>query len=94
MLRPYFLAVLAEAYRKVDRTEEGLTMLAEALTVAEKTGEYMCEAELYRLKEELLLTQSTDHHAAEACFCQSFDITRRQQAKSWELRTAISLSRL
>jgi predicted ATPase len=60
-----------------------------------KTGERFYEAELYRLQGELLLTRSTCQTAeAEACFHQALDITRRQQAKSLELRAAMSLSRL
>ena len=47
---PYFLALLAEAYGKVGQVEEGLTVLAEALAVVDKTGERFYEAELYRLK--------------------------------------------
>ncbi len=49
------LTVLAEAYGKVGQVEEGLTVLAEALSSVEKSGEYYCKAELYRLKGELLL---------------------------------------
>jgi predicted ATPase len=53
------------------------------------------EAELYRLKGELLLTLSRDHQAAaEACYHQALDVARRQQARSLELRAATSLSRL
>jgi predicted ATPase len=53
--RPYFLALLAEAYGKVGQAEEGLTLLAEALATANRTGERMYEAELYRLYGELSL---------------------------------------
>jgi predicted ATPase len=54
-LRPYYLALLAEASAKVGQRETGLTLLAEALAVANDTGERRWEAELYRLKGELLL---------------------------------------
>ena len=50
MCRPYHLALLAEAYGKAGQGEEGLTALAEALAVVDRTGERMYEAELYRLK--------------------------------------------
>ena len=53
--RAHFLALLAEAYRKVGQPEEGLTLLAEALAVIDKTSERYYEAELYRLKGELTL---------------------------------------
>ncbi len=53
--RTYLLALLAEAYGKAGQVEEGLNVLAEALAAANKTGERYYEAELYRLKGELLL---------------------------------------
>ena len=54
MGRPHFLALLAEAYGKVGEAEEGLAVLAEALAQVDKTGERFYEAELYRLKGELI----------------------------------------
>jgi class 3 adenylate cyclase/predicted ATPase len=94
--RSWHLALLAEAYGEVGQTAAGLTVLAEALAVVDKTGEERYwEAELHRLKGELLLVLSTDNTTeAEACFHQALDIARRQEAKSLELRAAISLSRL
>ncbi|MGH7965997.1 MAG: hypothetical protein ACRERD_29970, partial [Candidatus Binatia bacterium] len=53
MNRPYYLALLAEAYGKAGQVTEGLTVVAEALAVIEKTGERFWEAEVYRLKGEL-----------------------------------------
>jgi predicted ATPase len=53
--RSFYLALLAEAYGKAGQTEEGLTVLAEALAMVDKTGERFYEAELYRLKGELSL---------------------------------------
>jgi len=70
-------------------------VLAEALTAVHKTGERQHEAELYRLKGELLLQQDIpDEHEAESCLRQAVDVARQQQAKSLELRAAMSLSRL
>jgi predicted ATPase len=70
-------------------------MLDEALTTVHKTGERFYEAELYRLKGELLLMRSAENYGeAEACFQQALTVARRQQARSYELRAAISLSRL
>jgi len=61
----------------------------------DKTGERWCESELYRLKGELLLQQSSDNQAeTEASFHKALDIARSQQAKSFELRIATSLARL
>jgi predicted ATPase len=94
-LRPYFLALLTEASAKVGQHKEGLALLAEALAVANDTGERRWEAELYRLQGELLLAHAVEHDTeAETCFRQALDIARRQQAKSLELRVAMSLSRL
>jgi predicted ATPase/class 3 adenylate cyclase len=93
--RPYYLGLLAEAYAKEGQAEEGLSVLAEALAVVHKTGERLYEAELYRLQGELLLARSTHQTVeAEACFHQALNVARRQQAKAWELRAAMSLSRL
>ena len=92
--RPGFLGVLARAYGKVGQAEEGLPLLAEALALVHETGERLEEAELYRLKGELTLQQSQDAEPAESCFHKAIEIARQQQAKSWELRAAISLARL
>ena len=92
---PYYLALLAEADGEVGQTEEGLRLLAEASAHLDKTQERWGEAELYRLRGDLLLAVSPDNHlAAETCFHQALDIARAQQAKSWELRAAMSLARL
>jgi predicted ATPase len=70
-------------------------VLAEALTMVNSTGERNYEAELYRLKGELLLQQAAEGgNEAETCFRQALDIARQQQAKSLELRAAMSLGRL
>jgi class 3 adenylate cyclase/predicted ATPase len=93
--RSYFLALLAEAYGMMGQPETGLTRLTEALALVDTTGEHWYEPELYRLKGELLLQQSADHHAeAESCFHHALEIARNQQAKSFELRTATSLAKL
>jgi predicted ATPase len=93
--RPYYLALLAEGYGKAGRTEAGLHVLAEALAVVDAIEERYYAAELYRLQGELLLARSAEQHAeAETCFRQALDVARQQQAKSWELRAAMSLSRL
>ncbi len=58
LYQPYNLAVLAEAYEKAGQVEEGLAALAEALTMIDKSGERFYEAEIYRIKGELLLMQA------------------------------------
>jgi predicted ATPase len=87
--------VLAEALGKAGEADEGLRLLAEGLALVEQHEERYYEAELYRLKGELLLARAVEPHAeAEACFHQALDVARRQEAKSLELRAAMSLSRL
>jgi predicted ATPase len=107
---PYHLALLGEVYGKAGQTDNGLTMLAEALEIVNRTGGRFYEAELYRLKGELSLQSrqvknksktSQDksrtrslESEAEACFHKAIEIARQQQAKSLELRAVTSLSRL
>jgi predicted ATPase len=78
--------------------DEGLRLVTEALERVQQSGEREWEAELYRLKGELLVhaAGSVQHAAltAEACFQQALAVARRQQAKAFELRAALSLSRL
>jgi predicted ATPase/DNA-binding winged helix-turn-helix (wHTH) protein len=88
-------ALLAEVYGQAGQVEEGLRVVAEALVMAETTEERVYEAELYRRKGELLLQQAPSHASqAEHCFQKALAIARRRLAKSWELRAAVSLSRL
>jgi len=98
-----YLAVLADANAKAGRIEEGLHSVTKGLDFVNANGERHYEAELYRLKGELLLAQAADDEnllansiqvAAEACFHRAIEIARRQKAKSWELRAALSLARL
>ena len=70
-----------------------LGSLAEALALVEKTDEHHWEAELYRLRAELLLMQG-DEAGAEASLRQAIEVARQQRAKSWELRATTSVARL
>jgi predicted ATPase len=88
------LGLLAEAYGEAGQTEEGLTVLAEALAVVDKTGERYWEAELHRLKGELLRRRASPMEEVEACFQRSLTVAQHQHAKSLELRAAVSLARL
>jgi predicted ATPase len=93
--RPVCLVLLAEAAGDAGQVEEGLRLLAEALAAFEDSGRGDLLAEAYRLQGALLLRQAVPNAAqAEARFQQALTIARRQQAKSWELRAAMSLSRL
>jgi predicted ATPase len=95
LARPYCLVSLAEAVGHAGQTVEGLNLLAEAVVTLEACEQGDLLAEACRLQGELLLRQAvSDAAQAETCFQQALDIARRQQAKSWELRAAMSLSRL
>jgi predicted ATPase/DNA-binding winged helix-turn-helix (wHTH) protein len=89
------LALLAGAHGKAGQVDEGLCMLAEALARVDSAGERVYEAELYRLKGELLLQQApSEASQAERCLEKALAIACRQQSKSLELRAAVSLSHL
>jgi DNA-binding winged helix-turn-helix (wHTH) protein/predicted ATPase len=97
--RPHFLGLFAEALAGADRTDEALGMVEDGLTLARETSEHYFIAELYRLKGELLLRSAGDVEApsvalAEECFAQALTIARDQQARSWELRTVMSVAGL
>ena len=92
---PYFLALLANVHGRAGQQEECLSLLNEALDRVGKTEERWFEAELYRLKGNLLLSRPVEEHAeAEACLQQASDVAQRQSARLLELRAATSLSRL
>jgi predicted ATPase len=93
--RPWALLLFADVCRMTGKVADGLTALTEALACIEDTGERYYEAELHRLQGELLLQQaSPDGRQAEQCFQNALHIAHGQQAKSLELRVAMSLSRL
>ena len=95
LARPFCLVLHAEVAGHGGQVEEGLRLLAEALTAFEDSGRGDLLAEAHRLQGELLLAQdSSGEEDAVACFQQALDIARRQQARSWELRAAMSLARL
>jgi predicted ATPase len=110
LICPYVLAILAEVYGKQAQAAAGLAMLAEACAAVERTAERWWEAELYRLKGELLRQSAgqapppaawrpapapeTPGGEAETCWQRALVIARRQQARILELRAAMSLGRL
>jgi class 3 adenylate cyclase/predicted ATPase len=92
---PYYLGILGDAYTQAGRFAEALQAFDEALAIAEKNDDRFQEAELHRLKGEMLLAESPEHvAAAERCFQQALATAVRQQSKAWELRAATSLARL
>jgi predicted ATPase len=89
--RTYFLALLAEALAGDGRTADALPLVDEALALVEQTSERLFEAELHRLRGELL--RPTAEAEAEASFRQALAVAQRQGARSLELRAATSLAR-
>jgi DNA-binding winged helix-turn-helix (wHTH) protein len=95
LARPRYLVLLAEEAGHAGQVAEGLRLLTEALTGLEASGQGDMLAEAYRLQGVMLLQQAVpDMAQAEPCFQQALALARRQQAKSWELRAAMSLARL
>ncbi len=114
VLRPFYLGILAQAYMQTGRIQDGLQTINIALEAVAESGERANEAELHRLKGELLLKadsllikvdmdtgkqENKNNHSlyereAEVCFEKAIDIAQRQEAKSWEIRTVVSFSKL
>jgi predicted ATPase len=91
----YFFALMAEAFGRGGQIAEGLGTVTGELDRAQKTGGRFYEAELHRIKGELLLRQAgADEQQAEACFQNALKVARGQSAKSLELRAVMSLCRL
>jgi predicted ATPase len=90
---PYQIALLAKACEIAGQIEEAADLLDDALQIIERTGERWLEAELHRHKGELVLREGHPD-AAEALFRKALGIAKRQEAKLWQLRAAMSLARL
>ena len=87
--------MLAEVAAHLGHPDDGLQALAEAHTLVEQHEERWWEAEIYRLRGILLLRQTeTPQAEAETWLQRALDVARRQEAKSLELRAAMSLARL
>ena len=93
LLLAFYLTTLAEAYGMAAQPEEGLNWLAEATKIMETTNDCWAEAEMHRMRGTLLLSMH-EHAEAEKSYRQALAVARRQSAKFWELRAAMSLARL
>jgi predicted ATPase/class 3 adenylate cyclase len=96
---PYWLCLIADACLQSGASREGLALLDEAEAAAEHTAERLWQAEIHRLRGQLLLAASEPAApdaacSAEACYRRALQVARRQGARSPELRAAVSLSRL
>ena len=100
LARPYWLCLITEACLESGAAREGLALLDEAEAAVQQTDERYWEAEIHRLRGQLLLAAASDPAApavvrsAEECYRRALDVARRQGARSLELRAAVSLSRL
>ncbi len=95
LIIPQLLARLAAGFQKLGRYDDALGVLERGLAVAEAQGQRFMDAELHRLRAEIVV--GIDGNAvgeAEACFGRALETARRQQAKTYELRAATSLARL
>ena len=88
----FALSMLAEAYLMTREPEKGLAAISEAMTGIETSGQHMHEAELWRLKGELLVLRGDGDAEAERSFQRALQVADRQQARSWQLRAATSVA--
>jgi predicted ATPase/class 3 adenylate cyclase len=100
LLHPHLSVWLAEGYAALGQMTEALDLISEALEFVRQTDGHWWEAEIYRLKGELLLKDEgrilrvKDKESPEACFLKAIEVARRQKAKSLELRATVSLAGL
>jgi predicted ATPase len=92
---PLSLSYLAKAYAELGQFDDAWCCIGEAMTAVETTKERWCEADIHRIAGEIaLLPPEPDAAKAEAHFERALAVARQQQAKSWELRAAMSMARL
>jgi class 3 adenylate cyclase/predicted ATPase len=95
LFMPFILLHLARAYAELGQMAHALRCIDEAMTAVETTNEKWCEAELARMAGEIaLISDQPDAARAEALYQRALSIARQQQARSWELRAAMSMTRL
>ena len=95
LFAPFLLFLLADAYGQNDQAEEGLAVIVEAFDQVAWSDERFAEAELHRVKGELLLlADAANAFMAEVSFLKAIEVAQSQEAKAWELRAATSLARL
>jgi predicted ATPase/class 3 adenylate cyclase len=92
---PVWLSLFARACGELGHFDDAWSHIGEAITMVQTTKETWYEAEVHRIAGEIaLMSPDTDAAKAEACFERAFAVSRAQQAKSWELRAAMSTARL
>ena len=94
-MMPWYLSCLARAHAELGQFGDASRYCDEAMSTTETTKERQCEAEVHRMAGDIaLLSPQPDAAKAEAHFRHALAIARKQQAKSWELRAAMSMARL
>jgi predicted ATPase len=91
---PLYESYLAKAHAELGKFIDAWRCIGEATRAVETTKETMFEAEVYRIAGEIALTPQPDVAKAQAYFERALAVARKQQAKSWELRAAMSMARL
>ena len=92
---PAYLSLLARTYAVLGQFDDARRCIGEAMTAVETTKERWCEADIHRIAGEIaLMSPEADAAKAEAYFERALAVARAQQAKSWELRAAMSMARL
>ncbi len=95
LLMPWWLSYLARAYAELGQFDDAWRCIDEAMTMMETTKERWCEADINRIAGEIaLMLPQPDGAKAEAYFKRALAVARKQKAKSWELRAAMSIARL
>jgi len=94
LIHSYAFTLLTESCLRAHEPEKGLAAVAEALKGIEASGQRIHEAEIWRLRGELLILHSGADTEAESSFHRALQIARLQQARAWELRAATNLARL
>jgi predicted ATPase len=93
--RPFGLSLLAKSYAELDQPDDALRSINEAKELIERTEDRLWEANVHRIAGEIeLRSPQPDAVKAEAHFERALAVARQQQAKSWELRAAMSMARL
>jgi predicted ATPase len=92
---PSWLSYLARAYADLGKIDDAWRCIGEAIAAIEMTKQRWCEAEVNRVAGEIrLISPEPDAAKAQEYFARALAIARQQQAKSWELRAAMSMARL
>ena len=92
---PFRLSHLTRAYAELGQFDEGSRCISEAIVAVQTTNESWYEADIHRIAGEIALkSPKPDAVKAEAYFERALSVARQQQAKSWELRAAMSMARL